>query len=281
MPDPPEEIVRFDAVRVRTTDLAHATRRYALLLGTEPVRADGERVRFELVRGAVELEPGTPGAQGLRLTVIGGAGDGGAGALAAARERRFGGLDVLVDAPSQPSASAPDRVSGAAATVAGAGAAARAPALEEATPTRGGFLAIDHVVVDTPHPDRAIALWRDTLGVRLALDREFPHRGLRMLFFRSAGVTLELVSPIGAGGASVAGDDLLNGIAYRVVDVAAVRERLLAAGLDVSEVRTGNKQGTRVATVRSETEGVPTLLIEAVRQAETGPRRAWRLLLRA
>jgi len=31
----------------------------------------------------------------------------------------------------------------------------------------------------------------------------------------------------------------------------------------LSELRTGNKQGTRVATVRNATEGVPTLLIEA------------------
>ena len=57
---------------------------------------------------------------------------------------------------------------------------------------------------------------------------------------------------------------MLNGVAYRVRDLAAVRERLLAAGLDVSDMRTGNKQGTRVATVRSGTEGVPTLLIEAI-----------------
>ena len=57
---------------------------------------------------------------------------------------------------------------------------------------------------------------------------------------------------------------MLDGVAYRVADLASVRARLLAAGLDVSELRTGNKQGTRVATVRSGTEGVPTLLIEAL-----------------
>ena len=116
-------------------------------------------------------------------------------------------------------------------------------------------------MVNTPDPDRAVRLWRDGLGVRLALDREFAQRGLRMLFFRSAGVTLEYVSLLGGKGE---GDDALDGIAYRVADLASVRARLLAEGLDVSEVRTGNKQGTQVATVRSGTEGVPTLLIEAV-----------------
>lgn len=239
------EIVRFDAVCVRTDDVARAARRYALLLGTEPESSNVDVVRFALARGAVELVPGTPGAQALRLTATGTGGVAGERALSAAQAARFGGIDVVVDSPSAGSR---------------ADEAGRASSLDTASPTAGGFLAIDHVVINTPDPERAIHLWRDALGVRLALDREFPHRGLRMLFFRSAGVTLEYVSPIGSAGT---GDDQLNGVAYRVADVARVRERLLAAGLDVSEVRTGNKQGTLVATVRDQTEGVPTLLIEA------------------
>ena len=63
-------------------------------------------------------------------------------------------------------------------------------------------------MVNTPDPDRAVRLWRDGLGVRLALDREFAQRGLRMLFFRSAGVTLEYVSLLGGKGE---GDDALDG----------------------------------------------------------------------
>jgi len=43
-----------------------------------------------------------------------------------------------------------------------------------------------------------------------------------------------------------------------------VRTRLLDDGFDVSTVRDGNKRGTLVATVRAGTEGVPTLLIEAL-----------------
>jgi catechol 2,3-dioxygenase-like lactoylglutathione lyase family enzyme len=239
------EIVRFDAVRVRTDDLARAARRYASLLGAEPERVSADVVRFALARGVVELVPGAPGAQALRLTATGAGGANGERALDEARAARFGGIEVLVDPPRAGALAAGSR---------------EVTALDTATPTAGGFLAIDHLVINTPDPERAIGLWRDRLGVRLALDREFPHRGLRMLFFRSAGVTLEYVSPIGSAGT---GDDLLNGVAYRVADLDRVRERLLAAGLDVSEVRTGNKQGTRVATVRNETESVPTLLIEA------------------
>jgi hypothetical protein len=47
-----------------------------------------------------------------------------------------------------------------------------------------------------------------------------------------------------------------------VPDAEAARARLLAAGLDVSEVRAGRKPGTRVLTLRGGTCGVPTLLLE-------------------
>jgi catechol 2,3-dioxygenase-like lactoylglutathione lyase family enzyme len=122
-------------------------------------------------------------------------------------------------------------------------------------------IAIDHVVVHTTAPERAIALWRDRMGLRLALDREFPARRLRLLFFRSGGITLEYASRLPPA-RDPAGDDRLYGVSYRVSDLVARRERLLAAGVDVSEPRPGMRPGTRVATVRSGTAGVPTLLLE-------------------
>jgi catechol 2,3-dioxygenase-like lactoylglutathione lyase family enzyme len=123
-------------------------------------------------------------------------------------------------------------------------------------------VAIDHVVVQTTAPERAIALWRDRVGLRLALDREFPARHLRLLFFRSGGITLEYASPLPAPD-EAAGDDRLHGVSYRVTDLAARRERLLTAGVDVSPLRRGMREGTTVATVRSGTAGVPTLLLQA------------------
>ena len=43
------------------------------------------------------------------------------------------------------------------------------------------------------------ALYGEQLGLRLALDKEFPERGMRLLFFRIAGVTVELErAPVGA-----------------------------------------------------------------------------------
>jgi hypothetical protein len=97
--------------------------------------------------------------------------------------------------------------------------------------------------------------------LHLALDREFPKRGLRMLFFRSAGVTLEFVGALSAP-ADTGGPDSFYGIAYRVGDLEAWRGRLLRAGVDVSEIRPGQKAGTRVVSVRCGAAGVPTLFIE-------------------
>jgi catechol 2,3-dioxygenase-like lactoylglutathione lyase family enzyme len=122
-------------------------------------------------------------------------------------------------------------------------------------------IAIDHIVVHTVDPDGAIEFWRDVKGFRLALDREFPARHLRLLFFRSGGITLEYASPLPPA-ADRGGTDRIHGVSYRVTDLAARRERLLAAGVDVSEPRPGMRPGTTVATVRSGTAGVPTLLLQ-------------------
>src|SRR5437867_3013847 len=54
----------------------------------------------------------------------------------------------------------------------------------------------------------------------------------------------------------------LRGLCWRVADIDATHARRAQAGVDVSEVRTGRKPGTRVMTVRSGTCGVPTLLVQ-------------------
>jgi catechol 2,3-dioxygenase-like lactoylglutathione lyase family enzyme len=129
-----------------------------------------------------------------------------------------------------------------------------APGAEPAAAIGG----VDHVVVMTTDAEAVIALYRDRLGLRLAFDRTFEARGLRLLFFRIAGITVELAAPLGAAAAL----DRFWGISYRVGDIAAARARVRAAGFDVSEVRPGHKPDTRVCTVRRETHGVATLLIE-------------------
>lgn len=119
---------------------------------------------------------------------------------------------------------------------------------------------VDHFVIMTANADASRELYGDKLGLRLALDRSFPERGVRLLFFRIGGLTLECAAALSAEGESST-PDRFWGISYRVADVARARERVASAGFDVSEIRSGQKPGTRVCTVRRETHGVATLFI--------------------
>lgn len=119
--------------------------------------------------------------------------------------------------------------------------------------------AMDHVVVSTADPERAAALYGARLGLDMALDRSHPDWG-RLMFFRCGDVIVEVTSKPGKGDETR--PDRLRGICWRVLDIDATHARLVAAGVDVSEVRIGRKPGTRVMTVKSGTCGVPTLLIE-------------------
>jgi len=135
------------------------------------------------------------------------------------------------------------------------------PVVEPAGAPEAAVAALDHAVVLSRDPKLSGAFYHETLGLRLALDREFPKRGIRILFLRVGGVTVEVAGPSPPSGAA---DDLdrFGGLAYRVADAASARDRLLAAEFDVSEVRDGHKPGTKVCTVRNDTCCVPTLLVE-------------------
>lgn len=125
----------------------------------------------------------------------------------------------------------------------------------------GAIAGIDHVVVRSEAPDETVRFYRDQLGLRLALDKTFEQWGARLLFFRVGGVTVEVAAPAKAV-EPASNEDACWGISWRVPDVGASRARLLAAGFDVSEVRSGRRPNTRVCTVHAPTCGVATLLIE-------------------
>jgi catechol 2,3-dioxygenase-like lactoylglutathione lyase family enzyme len=119
--------------------------------------------------------------------------------------------------------------------------------------------AMDHVVVSTADPERAAALYGARLGLDMALDRSHPDWG-RLMFFRCGDLIVEVVQRPGASADPAL--DKLWGLSWRVADIDATRARLASAGVDVSDVRTGRKPGTRVLTVRNGTCGIPTLLVE-------------------
>jgi catechol 2,3-dioxygenase-like lactoylglutathione lyase family enzyme len=125
--------------------------------------------------------------------------------------------------------------------------------------TPGSITAMDHLVVSTADPERAAALYGARLGLDMALDRSHPEWG-RLMFFRCGDLVVEVTHRPGKAEADA--PDRLRGICWRVTDIDATRARLIAAGVDVSEIRTGRKPGTRVMTVRNGTCGVPTLLVQ-------------------
>jgi catechol 2,3-dioxygenase-like lactoylglutathione lyase family enzyme len=121
------------------------------------------------------------------------------------------------------------------------------------------IIGLDHVVVSTEDPERAAALYGARLGLDMALDRSHQDWG-RLMFFRCGDLIVEVVKRPVAGGDQT--HDKLWGLSWRVADIDATRARLVAGGLDVSEVRAGRKPGTRVMSVRAGTCGIHTLLLE-------------------
>ncbi|MDT4743131.1 VOC family protein [Bradyrhizobium sp. WYCCWR 12699] len=119
--------------------------------------------------------------------------------------------------------------------------------------------ALDHVVVTTEDSERAAALYGARLGLDLALDRSHQDWG-QLMFFRCGDLIVEVVRRPVAG--SDLAHDRLWGLSWRVSDIDATRARLIAAGLDVTEVRKGRKPGTRIMTVRNGTCGIQTVLLE-------------------
>ena len=128
-----------------------------------------------------------------------------------------------------------------------------------ATQENAAVAGLDHVVIRSPNPERAVALYAGRLGLSLRLDRTESAWGMRLVFFRCGDLIVEVAHDLKGGIGD--GLDRLWGLSWRVADVAASHARLRSAGVDVSDIRTGRRPGTRVFTVKSHTCGVPTLMV--------------------
>ncbi len=139
-------------------------------------------------------------------------------------------------------------------------------AIAQAPPMRGGggcapagLSGLDHVVVRSPNPGRAVEFYGGRLGLDLRLDRTNPAWGARLLFFRCGDLVVEIAHELKSGVSDEA--DRFGGLSWRAPDVAAARARLAASGLEVSELRIGRRPGSQVCTVRNGTHGAPTILL--------------------
>jgi catechol 2,3-dioxygenase-like lactoylglutathione lyase family enzyme len=119
---------------------------------------------------------------------------------------------------------------------------------------------LDHVVINTNDADGFIKIYKEIYGIRLALDKVIDAWNKRMLFFRLNKTTIEVIEEKGAS-PSV---DKLWGLAWSVKNLNQTHARLKKAGVDISEIKPGIKENTKVATVKSHTHNVPTLLIEHI-----------------
>ncbi|HRD44962.1 MAG TPA: VOC family protein, partial [Caulobacter sp.] len=129
-----------------------------------------------------------------------------------------------------------------------------------ATVDEGSSVAgLDHVVIRTPNPDRAAALYGARLGLAMRLDRSNPDWGTRLMFFRVGDLVVEIAHDLKAGVSS--GPDEAWGLSWRVADVEAAHHRMAGQRVEVSEIRKGRKPGTRVFTVKGAPGAVPTIVI--------------------
>ena len=122
----------------------------------------------------------------------------------------------------------------------------------------GSINKLDHVVINTNDADGFINIYQDIFNIRLALDRIIEHWKSRMLFFRLNKTTIEVIEKKDHKDPN----DSLWGLAWEVESIKDAHERLVSKGVEVTEIKKGLKENTLVATVKSHTHNVPTLLIE-------------------
>ena len=128
--------------------------------------------------------------------------------LAVAQGDRGGAIDVALAATHGTGISLVERAPGSAQT------GPLPPADAERDEIVSG---LDHVVIRSPNPERAVALFAGRLGLSLRLDRTEPAWGARLLFFRCGDLVVEVAHDLKAGVSD--GPDRLWGVSWRVADI--------------------------------------------------------------
>ena len=119
---------------------------------------------------------------------------------------------------------------------------------------------LDHVVINTNDADGFINIYKEVFNIRLALDKVIEHWKSRMLFFRLNKTTIEVIERKDDKYIK----DSLWGLAWEVESIEDAHKRLSTEGVEVSSIKKGLKENTLVATIKSHTHNVPTLLIEHI-----------------
>ncbi|EED31607.1 glyoxalase/bleomycin resistance protein/dioxygenase [gamma proteobacterium NOR5-3] len=126
---------------------------------------------------------------------------------------------------------------------------------------------LDHIVIASRRAEGTAFLLGSQLGLDMRMDMSRAEWKARLMFFRCGDLIVEVFEQLDQDGTDAKDDassqqDSFYGLTWRVADADASHARLTQAGFDVSEVRKGRKPGSQVLTVRNNTAGVATLLIE-------------------
>jgi len=119
---------------------------------------------------------------------------------------------------------------------------------------------LDHVVINTNDADGFINVYQDAFNIRLALDKFVDEWKSRMLFFRINKTTIEVIEEKN----DEEPKDSLWGLSWEVDNIEEAHKRLEKAGVEITPIKNGIKENTMVATIKSHTHNVPTLLIEHI-----------------
>ncbi len=117
---------------------------------------------------------------------------------------------------------------------------------------------LDHIVINTNDGDGFIKVYRDVFKIRLALDKVIEHWKKRILFFRTNNTTIEVIE----SNSSEVKSDNFWGLAWATKSIEESHKRLTDEGIEITPIKEGLKENTLVATLKSHTNNVPTLLIE-------------------
>ena len=97
---------------------------------------------------------------------------------------------------------------------------------------------LNHVAMVVPDLAAAAAIYRDTLGARVSEPEDLPGHGVSVVFVELPNTKIELLHPLSAESPirrflekNPAGG--LHHVCYEVDDIAAARDRLMAAGARV------------------------------------------------
>ena len=96
---------------------------------------------------------------------------------------------------------------------------------------------LNHVAIAVPDLSAAVATYEGALGARVGLPQDEPDHGVRVVFVELPNTKVELLEPLGdspiAGFLEKNPAGGIHHICYEVEDIAAARDRLVAAGARV------------------------------------------------